>query len=114
MANDFTKFYGLPLPSYLIGAIVGKLYEHKLINKEHDIYIVVKDNIIDNAFFIEKEIQEYEINPKKLLNRFIEFCNNKYSYTITEETAKQVILSFIGENDNSIVLENYVIKKDSL
>jgi len=99
--RDFESEYGLSIPHHPIMAILGRLRKRSFIIKRAEGFIPDCNKIKDGNFDIISADQQRKLN--KLILAIIDFSKKEYSITLKEEATEKALLSFLRENELSLL-----------
>lgn len=104
ITEEVKELFGINFSHYSITAIIKKAVKKGLLKKESHRFIVT-EKIYDYDF--TNKINEQIVNYNKILEKFIEYANQKYKKTINHEEAEKIIISFLKRFDLDILFAVY-------
>jgi hypothetical protein len=98
---DFKEEFGLIIPYHPMVTILNRARRRKILKKQRDSYIPIKDTILrwDFTDISKKQERKHE----KVINEFIDFSKDKYNVDLDREEAETIFISFLKRYDLDIL-----------
>lgn len=102
ICKDFETEYGLIIPYHPMLAILTRAMKGGYIVKRHNgDYVPVKEKMVA-ADFTDVALEQ-ERKYKKVLERFLKFCQENYGETLSEAEAESAFVSFLKDHDLDVL-----------